>query len=78
MMKSEFRKLNWAKLFQTDHSRPLFLLFLFFNTIQLTVNKCSTKICLCLDSNRGPLVLEATALPIEPQPLPQLFKTLAR
>ena len=71
MMKSEFRKLNWAKLFQTDHSRPLFLLFLFFNTIQLTVNKC-------LDSNRGPLVLEATALPIEPQPLPQLFKTLAR
>ena len=26
--------------------------------------------CQLLDSNRGPLVLEATALPTEPQPLP--------
>ena len=53
-------------------------LFLFyfrlFNTIQLTINKCSMKICRCLDSNRGPLVLEATALPTEPQPLPKRRK----
>ena len=27
----------------------------------------------CLDSNRGPLKLEATALPTEPQPLPTEF-----
>ena len=28
------------------------------------------KICQCLDSNRGPLLSETTALPTEPQPLP--------
>ena len=28
------------------------------------------KICRWLDSNHGPLVSEATALPTEPQPLP--------
>ena len=28
------------------------------------------KICRWLDSNRGPLILEASALPTEPQPLP--------
>ena len=51
--------------------------FRLFNTIQLTVNnKCSIKICRCLDSNRGRLVLEATALPTEPQPLPTLDKLL--
>ena len=30
------------------------------------------KFCQWLDSNRGPLVLEATALPTEPQPLPDV------
>ena len=29
------------------------------------------KLCRCLDSNRGSLVSEATALPTEPQPLPK-------
>ena len=29
------------------------------------------KIRQCLESNHGPLVSEATALPTEPQPLPQ-------
>ena len=29
------------------------------------------KVCQWLDSNRGPLVSEATALPTEPQPLPR-------
>ena len=43
------------------HSRPLFLYFRLFNT-QLTVNKCSIY-----------LVSEATAIPTEPQPLPQCF-----
>ena len=47
-----------------------------YNTIHLTVNNnCSTKICRCLDSNRGPLVSEATALPTEPQPLPKAHVT---
>ena len=52
------------------HSRPLFLYFHLFNP-QLTGNKCSIYIIFCqwLDSNRGPLVSEATALPTEPQPL---------
>ena len=36
-------------------------------------NKCSLKICRSLDSNRGPLVSEATALPTEPQPLLQIL-----
>ena len=53
------------------HSRPLFFYFRFFNTIQLTENKCSIKICRRLDSNRGPMISEATALPTEPQPLPK-------
>ena len=33
--------------------------------------------CQWLDSNRGPLVLEATALPTEPQPLPNTLGTLS-
>ena len=32
--------------------------------------------CLWLDLNRGPLVSEATALPTEPQPLPNFFLSL--
>ena len=31
------------------------------------------KFCRWLDSNRGPLVLEARALPTEPQPLPNML-----
>ena len=50
-----------------------FFYFRLFNTIQMTFNnKCSIKICRCLDSNHGPLTSEATALPTEPQPLPLL------
>ena len=51
-----------------------FLYFRLFNT-QLTVYKCSILINFCqwLDSNRGPLVSEATALPTEPQPLPMFY-----
>ena len=51
------------------HSLPLFI-FVFL--IQLIVN----KICWWLDSNRGSLVSEATALPTDPQPLPSCFSML--
>ena len=48
------------------------LIFVF--SIQLTLNKCSNFFCQWLDLNRGPLVMEATALPTEPQPLPRSFR----
>ena len=55
------------------HSRPLFSLFSFF---QYTVDskQMFNKFCRWLDSNRGPLVSKATALPTEPQPLPRCPK----
>ena len=40
--------------------------FIFVSSIQFVVN----KICRWLHSSRGTLVLEATTVPIEPQPLP--------
>ena len=43
---------------------PASFFFIIVFSIQLTVNKCS------IDENRRPLVLEATALPTELQPLP--------
>ena len=51
------------------HSRPLFF-FIFVFSIQLTVKIVQYQFCRWLDSNRGPLMLQATALPTEPQPLP--------
>ena len=56
-------------LHKMGHSRPLFF-FSFVFSIQLTVNNVQFKICRWLYSNRGPLVLETTALPTEPQLLP--------
>ena len=53
---------------KVGHPRPLFLYFRLFNT-HLTVNICFCNFCQWLDSNSGPLVSEATALPTEPQPL---------
>ena len=50
------------------HSRPLFSLF--SSLQQLTVNMLIIKFCRCLDSHWGPLVLEATTEPSEPQSLP--------
>ena len=80
---SKFR--NWKKLVLLLTTKSFFFFFLkkwaipglfflyfrLFNT-QLRVYKCSILINFCrwLDSNRGPLVSEATALPTEPQPLP--------
>ena len=42
--------------------------FRLFNTVAST-QMFHIKVCRWLDSNRGPLVSEATALPTEPQPL---------
>ena len=46
--------------------------FIFVFSIQLIVNTW-IKVCWWLDSNRGTLVSEETALPTEPQPLPQFL-----
>ena len=56
-------------VFLMGHSLPLLCLFLSFQ--QLTVNFFIIKFCWWLDSNRGHLVLEATALPTKAQPLPK-------
>ena len=45
----------------------LFLIYFLLFSIQLI--ECTHNICWWLDSNRGPLVSEATALPTESQPL---------
>ena len=52
---------------------PASFLFIFVFSVQLIINKCSIKFCRWLEANRGPLVLKATALPTEPQPLPYMF-----
>ena len=59
----------FLSLFKMGHSRPLFL---YFHLISEVDSKQMFNIIFCqwLDSNRRPLVLEATALPIEPQLLP--------
>ena len=46
----------YFRLFLTDDSKQIFYI----------------KVCRWLDSNCGPLVSEATVLPIEPQPLPKV------
>ena len=54
---------------KVGHSRPLFsLYFRLFNNVDS--KQYQYKICRWLDSNRRPLVSEATALPTEPQPRP--------
>ena len=54
------------------------LFFLYFRLFNIVDSKqMFNKFCQWLDSNRGPLVSEATALPTEPQPLP-IFRTLYR
>ena len=52
------------------NSQPLFLYFCLFNTVD-SKQMFHIKVCQCLDLNRGPLVSEAVALPIEPQSLPK-------
>ena len=50
------------------------LFFIFVFSTQLLMNNF-TKFRRWLDSNCGPLVSEATALPTEPQPLPSYDKS---
>ena len=49
---------------------PASFFFIFVFSIHLSVNNVQCKFCWWLDSNRLPLVLEATAQPTGPQPLP--------
>ena len=51
--------------------------FIFVFSIQLAVNNVQYKFCRWRDSNLGPLVSEAIALPTEPQPLPKSLFTQA-
>ena len=50
------------------HSRPLLLYLGLFNTVDNN-QKFYLIVCRWLDSNCGPLMLEATAIPTGPQPL---------
>ena len=61
--------------FKKKWAIPGLFLLIFVFSIQLIKNKCSIKFCRWLESNRGPLVSKATALPTEPQPRPtaQMF-----
>ena len=55
------------------HSRPLFLYFRLVNTVDSKQIKCPIqKFAKWLDSKREPLVLEVTAPPTVPQPLPNV------
>ena len=58
------------------HSGPLYLYFCLFNTVDSI--QLFNKFCWWLDLNCGPLVLEATTLPTEPQPLPLIFKRFSK
>ena len=65
---------NWqAKAISEDFFKwPRFLYFRLFITVD-GIQMFYINICQWLDSNRGPVVSEATALPTEPQPLPKKF-----
>ena len=55
-------------LLKMGHFQPLFLYFRLFNTVDSKM--FNIFFCQWPDSNSGPLKLEATAVPTEPQPLP--------
>ena len=56
-------------VFFMGHSRPLSLYYRLFNAGNIK-QMIKYKFCQLLDSNRGPLVSEATTLLTEAQPLP--------
>ena len=61
----------WNRIvFLIGHSTPVSLYFRLFNTVDSKQIRVRYKSLPWLDSNRGPLATEATALPTEPQPLP--------
>ena len=55
--------------YKMGHSQSLFLYFRLFNTVD-SKQMFNISFCEWLDSNHRPLLLEATALPTEPQSLP--------
>ena len=61
----------WMNFFKWAISGLFFLYFRLFNTVDS--KQMFNKFCQWLDSNCGPLVLEATTLPTEPQPLPWMI-----
>ena len=66
----QIKKLLSKFFFLKSGPFPASFSFIFVFSIQLIINKCSIKFCRWLESNHGPLVLKATALPTAPQPLP--------
>ena len=62
---------DWFFLKKVGHSRPLLFIFCLSDTV-VAIKKTNVqyKFCWWLDSNRVLLVMEATILPTEPQPLP--------
>ena len=74
-------KMKWGRnvvmtFYKMGHSRPLFLYFRIFKITVDNKQTIYTKICRWLDLNYQSLVLEATAMPTEPQPLHQSWRLL--
>ena len=67
-----FTKVSFVRSFTCSFSNGPFptVFYILVFSIQSTVSKCSLKVFRWLDSNLGPLLSKATALPTEPQPLP--------
>ena len=61
----------WCVFWKNGPFSASFSLFSSFQCSWKSTN-VQFKFCQWLDSNRGPLVLEVTTLPTEPQPLPKL------
>ena len=59
----------WRPPFLNKPFLASFSYYCLFNTVDIIL-MFNIKVCMWLDSNCGPLLLEATALPTEPQPLP--------
>ena len=72
-LETDAHNLNYW-FFQKGHFQHLFLYDRLFYK-NLTRNIGSIEVVKWLDSNCGPLVSEATALPTEPQPLPNIIVT---
>ena len=60
----------WTSFFKWAIPGLVFFIFCLFYTVESKQKFC-IKVCLWLDSNRGTLMSEATALLTEPQPLPK-------
>ena len=58
----------WRPPFLNRPFLASFSYYCLFNTVDIIL-MFNIKVCMWLDSNCGPLLLEATALPTEPQPL---------